>query len=65
LFDLAEGWGARPQDGGEQIEKETLEVWVNPDTKVDVEVPLGTHKLLGDLLKTAKARAEAAKVKSG
>lgn len=46
------------------MEKETLEVWITPDTKFDIEVPLGTHKLLGDLLKTAKARAEAIKVKT-
>lgn len=59
-----EGWGARPQDGGEQIEKETLEVWITPTQKFDVEVPPGTHKLLGDLLKTAMNRAEAIKVKS-
>lgn len=44
--------------------KETLEVWISPATKVDVEVPPGTHKLLGDLLKTAKPRTEAIKVKS-
>jgi len=44
--------------------KETIEVWINPATKVDVEVPVGTNKLLGDLLKTAKARTEAIEVKS-
>lgn len=41
-----------------------LEVWVGHGNKVEVEVPLGTNKLLGDLIKTANACAEAAKVKS-
>ena len=59
-----EGWGARAQDGGERIEKEMLEVWVSPGNKVEVEVPLGTNKLLANLIKTANACAEAAKVKS-